>query len=478
MSFNILDRIVHGYSSLEPVIIGLMAMNKSFMLIGRHGTGKTRLARALSSGFGSKGFVFYDATKDDLISIAGIPDPEAIKKGKLRFLPHERSIWDKSTIVVDEITRAGRESQNLWLEIIEDHACFGTPLPYRTLIATANPESYAAAFKLDEALLDRFYAVIPVPEAQDVSADDVQAMMDLAANENADVHPEEIARLFVEIQKAYDHLSRSGGRDRVRVYLSQFVPPFLQLVHQKDGMYVSPRTYSRNLPEVMLSVAAYFAVAGSGEPLMDSSVIALRYAIATKLQISPAMLEQIHHAAAPFLRSGIPEDGERLRLEVASLTGFEARLAFLRKHGPQIFGILKPDEIEKLFGELLRGATIKGEQEKLVILKTALEDAGYTGDALRQVDGRLLIALNHAINWITPKMAGIITKEKPGAHETNAIDQMKRFQDLVKRGAFFSHRSEEVNKLKEFLIDAFEGDRAVDEGALVAFFETLHLPVD
>ena len=77
MPLGILNRINHGYDHLEPVVLGLMAMNKSFMLIGRHGTGKTRLARILSRGLGDGGFAFYDATKDDLISIAGIPDVDA-----------------------------------------------------------------------------------------------------------------------------------------------------------------------------------------------------------------------------------------------------------------------------------------------------------------------------------------------------------------------------------------------------------------
>jgi MoxR-like ATPase len=478
MNFHIIDRIVHGYTQLEPVIIGLMAMNKSFMLIGRHGTGKTRLARALSVGFGTKGFVFYDATKDDLISIAGIPDPEAIKQGKLRFIPHERSIWDKSTIVVDEITRAGRENQNLWLEIIEDHSCFGTPLPYRTLIATANPESYAAAFKLDEALLDRFYAVIPVPESQDVSANDVQSMIELASNEQIPVSPEEIARLFVDIQRAYEFLQQSGARDRVKEYLSRFVPALLQLTRQKDGLYVSPRTYSRNLPEVMLSIAAYFLVAGSQEPLIDAAILALRYAVATKLQIAPTMLEQVHQTAAPYLQAGLPEEAEQLRLEMASLTSFESRLGFLETNWKKLQAILKPDELEKMLGELLRGATKKGEQEKLVALKGALEAVGYTGDALRQVDGRLLIALNQAINWITPKLSKLLAREKPTAHESEAIEQVRRFQDVVKRGAFFSNRSIEVKRLKEFLIDAFEGDRAVDDDSLVLFFRSLDIPLE
>src|SRR5215475_2063978 len=201
MSLRILDRVNYGYQDLEPIVVGLMAMNKSFILIGRHGTGKTRLARALSKGYGDKGFVFYDATKDDLISIAGIPDPESLKSGRLYFVPHERSIWDKSTIVVDEITRAGKESQNLWLEILEDRTCFGLPLAYRSIIATANPESYAAAFQLDEALLDRFHAVIPTPDMQEgVDAAVVQRMITLAASGVAPPDGAELARVFADIQ--------------------------------------------------------------------------------------------------------------------------------------------------------------------------------------------------------------------------------------------------------------------------------------
>ena len=96
MKTLLLNRLIHGFNDLEPVILGLMALDKSFIMIGRHGTGKTRLAKWLSQGFGRDSFVFYDATKDDLISIAGIPDPESIKSGKLRFIGHERSIWDKS----------------------------------------------------------------------------------------------------------------------------------------------------------------------------------------------------------------------------------------------------------------------------------------------------------------------------------------------------------------------------------------------
>jgi MoxR-like ATPase len=171
---RLLGRINHGYDHLAPVLLGLVALGKHILLIGRHGTGKTRLARILASGIGDGSFAFFDATKDDLVAIAGIPDVTAMQDGVLRFVPHARTIWGKTTIVVDEITRATRENQNLWLEILEARTCFGLPLACRCIIATANPTSYAAAFQLDEALLDRFHAVLPVPEFQEgVNAEDV-----------------------------------------------------------------------------------------------------------------------------------------------------------------------------------------------------------------------------------------------------------------------------------------------------------------
>jgi len=161
-----LENLVIGWQEIEPVFMVNIALKRPFILLGRHGTCKTTCAKEIAKIYGKKSFRFYDATKDDLISIAGIPIPQKLAKGKLEFSEHDRSIWHAKVIVIDELTRANRENQNLWLEILEEKTCFGKKLCYEALIATMNPESYAATFKLDEALLDRFYAVVPVPDLQ------------------------------------------------------------------------------------------------------------------------------------------------------------------------------------------------------------------------------------------------------------------------------------------------------------------------
>lgn len=480
MTLGILDGINYGYRQLEPVVVGLMAMHKSFMLIGRHGTGKTRLARALSAGYGAHGFVFYDATKDDLVSIAGIPDPESLRAGRLRFVPHERAIWDKSTVVVDEITRAGKESQNLWLEILEERTCFGLPLAYRSLVATANPESYAAAFQLDEALLDRFHAVLPVPEHQDgIKADDVRAMLALswsAMGEHRTVaEPESLARLFAEIQRAHAELIAGGAAARVADYLGQVVPALLKAAKEQQGLYISARTYARNLPETLLAVAAYYVVAGAKEPLRAAAVDALRYAVATKFQLKPATLDLIHQAAEACLRGEGTSSADRIRLEMAAATAFDERLAYLRDNWPAIKDSLKLDEIEKILGELLRGASKKGEQEKLVELRHTLHTLGYEGDALRQTDGRLLIALNAAVNMVLPKLQGMLDAQRPGPELERARANVETFRAMVSSGRFLGSRVDDVRRLQTTLVDMKEGDVPSDADHLFRLFAGISL---
>lgn len=476
MSLRLLDRVNHGWGEVEPVVVAMMAMNKSFMLIGRHGTGKTRLARALSLGYGAHGFAFYDATKDDLISIAGIPDPEAIKGGHLRFVPHERSIWDKSTVVVDEITRANKESQNLWLEILEERTCFGLPLAYRSVIATANPESYAAAFQLDEALLDRFHAVIPVPDHQDgVGAADVEAMIRLATRPGAPLDGEELARVFADIQRAHAELCAEGAQDKIATYLGQLVPALLGILVQQGGPYLSPRTYARNLPEAILAIAAYHRVAGTAEPLRRAAAEALRYAVATKAQLKPAMLEGLHQTSQQLLTVGELPLAERIRLEIAAPASFEDRLAYVRTRWTELTASLAVDELEKVLGELLRGVSAKGEQDKLVDLKHALDEVGYKGDALRQVDGRLLIALNAATSAITPRLAKLLDT-RSGADRDRAQASIDRFRALVAAGGFVGNHHPDVRKLKTWLIDVKEGDLPGDDDSLFALLAALDLP--
>src|SRR3989304_6654348 len=110
----ILSSLVIGFDKIEPVVVANVAIERNVILVGRHGTCKSTLARELAKGYGGS-FVIYDATKDDIISICGIPKTKVLEEGRLEFAIGDRTIWDKSLIVIDEIGRATKENQNILL---------------------------------------------------------------------------------------------------------------------------------------------------------------------------------------------------------------------------------------------------------------------------------------------------------------------------------------------------------------------------
>ena len=477
MSLNIINSINFGYGHLEPMIIGLMAMNKNFLLIGRHGAGKSRLAKILSQGYGKQGYVFYDATKDDLISIAGIPNPEAMKEGHLTFTPHQRSIWDKSTVVVDEITRASKENQNLWLEILEERTCFGMPLSYRSLIATANPESYAAAFKMDDALLDRFYAVLTIPDLQEnMGPDDIGHLMGLAFAQKKELEAESIARIFSEIQRAHAKLIKSGVTDKIISYCSKLVSELLQSQLKKDKelrKYISPRTYARILPESIMAVAAYHVVAGTTEPLQTAAADCIKYCLGTKHNLNDGYVIQLHNASKSLLKEGDIPESDQIRFAISSLRSFEDRLSYLQDNRDKIQKHIKADELEKFLGALLQGASKEGEKEKLVHLKKELEILGYKGDILRQVDGNLILTLNSAISTFIPALNKLPIKSS--GKTSNIWSQVEKFKSLVSQGEFINLGSDDALKLKAFLIDVYEEDIEVSQDNVYKIFNEIDL---
>src|SRR5207253_8038399 len=139
-------------------------------------------------------------------------------------------------------------------------------------------------------------------------------------------------------------------------YLGKVIPSLLNILREQNGPYVSPRTYCRNLPETILAVAAFHRVAGAAEPLRRGAVEALRYALATKYQIKPVVLDQIHQSAEGLLTAGELPASEKIRLELASPATFEQRLEYLQAKWKAILAALSRDEVEKGFGDLLRGA--------------------------------------------------------------------------------------------------------------------------
>jgi MoxR-like ATPase len=163
-------RLIGYPKNLLTTIVALVLAGRPVLLVGRHGLGKNSLCDLLSQTFYDNSWVAYDATKADLVNIAGLPDVRAMSKGKMNFVKHKNSLWDKRMACFHEITRATSEFSNWLLEVLEERTLYGEALALEAILATCNPAtSYAGALELDDALLDRFAAIMVLPDFQDAT---------------------------------------------------------------------------------------------------------------------------------------------------------------------------------------------------------------------------------------------------------------------------------------------------------------------
>jgi len=381
-----ISKLVEGWEKIEPILMANVALKKPFLLLGRHGTSKTTCAKKISSIHGEDGYRFYDATKDDLVSIAGIPIPQKLAEGKLEFSRHDRTIWGAKTIVVDELSRANKESQNLWLEILNERTCFGIKLSYEVFIATMNPETYASTFKVDAALLDRFYAVIPVPELQKgTPAESIARVLKInMAAAHRDQDREALQEAVHKILQAHDELS--SNRDVVDGVID-YVSNLLEILLSQDDTYISPRKFIQ-LAEEILAIGSYYKAAGEDNSLEKGAETALIYTLSIPLKIKPETLMQIHGNVKPLLRKYSLSELDKLHLEMGKLHTNEEVWEYVKDHLPRIKEHLPYDEQEKILSELVEAKI------DLLALKNALDLIGGHEELKRKVEGEILIMMD------------------------------------------------------------------------------------
>lgn len=327
-----LDELVVGWFGIEPIVLGCIAAKQHFILRSRHGASKTMFAKLSAQAAGGI-YRHYDATKDDMVSVAGIPNPEALKQGILAFSKHDRSIWDADYISIDELSRAPRESQNMWLEILEERTCFGFPLKYRMAIATMNPETYSATYRVDEALLDRFTAVVEVPDVlsgiktkqvKDTIRQIVQ--LNMTGESRSSRSAKKIQALGEAMQAIEQHYNEFIANETVLKALQDYVADFgYELNHNMRDetlIYISPRRYIL-LANCIAACAAYYKHAQSVGLLVskegvfvDGAEIAVAYVFATALGLDPAIVLGCHEKAKNILKNIAGSKSDKLRYSI------------------------------------------------------------------------------------------------------------------------------------------------------------------
>ncbi len=457
-----LESLVVGWQEIEPVFLVNVALSKPFILLGKHGTCKTTCAKEIAKIYGSKAFRFYDATKDDLISIAGIPIPQKLAQGKLEFSEHDRSIWQAKVIVIDELTRANKENQNLWLEILEEKSCFGKKLKYEALIATMNPESYAATFKLDEALLDRFYAILPVPDLQKGTSSEVfKQVIDMNMNEQ-NLSSRDMKKLMEKIRIGYrNFLSNQEIIHLVGDYVSQY----MEVLLSKIDNYVSPRK-TIHLVEEILGLAVYFRITGKEDFLNHAAKTALVHVLGLPLKIKIEILMQIHANLSQILAKKTMDERDRLRIDLAKLTSNETYIMFIKRNVRRISKLLPYDEREKLLAKVIE----ESKDENLLTLRKILNGLNGHEEQKRVVEGRITLYEIDAINDLLGK---IKRHQITNDDDFSMMDKVKTFLPYLRKlplkekleGYLFSRNFDQCEKIRNLIIKGgFDGNQPeIDE---------------
>ncbi len=368
----IIEKYLVGWNSLEPVILSSVATGMNLMLLGKHGAGKSSLARFISDAFSESSkakLIIYRCDKENLISAVGIPDPTALKEGKVRYATHERSLFNADIVLLDELPRATKEGQNMFLEALEEKTIFGFPLKYKFLIATGNDETYKANFKLDAALLDRFFCVVPTPCTSNVDAgfgaEELKEMIHLNMGKRqtqiADSN-KELVNTVRSIKKEYDFLwNNKEIRENIVEFSSKFFSILLMNIRElnkgaKEAIYISPRIIGFQFPRALLAISAYYKVVKNDpDYLQKGATEAIRYCLGTKLGMgvtSNDVLMKTYEGLKDLL-SDISNDINRIKIEMT--TGpVSSRVATFEKHPDIIKSKFEIGEVIAAIGNILQ----------------------------------------------------------------------------------------------------------------------------
>jgi MoxR-like ATPase len=347
---SIITKVAHGWDDIEAAITAFASARLPFMMQGMHGNAKTTVGKLLGYIYGDGTFRYYDCSKANLITMAGFPDSEKMKAGLQAFIANNRSLIgsDKHpvrVILLDEITRCPKEAQNLLLEVIENRSIFGIPTGHEVLIATANPETYKGAQKLDDALLDRFVACLPIPDYKEIEATDVEAMIKINMEQQIDdkffasVGAELKTRVEAVRAKYEEFCKDSDIRDRIAAYVANLVSLSKAKWGQNDDApYISGREASNQLWRAIIALAAYYIVVynrDTRQAFVEAAQEAIKYCWVIKHSMQDKhtrVVNTIHKDMKFLLLASGKGDAGKVQIAYATAVTPQAKLNFWETH--------------------------------------------------------------------------------------------------------------------------------------------------
>ncbi len=285
---------VLGWSELDPVLLGALALEAPVLLIGEHGTAKTLVVERFATALGLD-LRHYNASLLNYDDLVGIPVPD--DAGGLQYLGTAGAVWDAEFVFLDEINRCRPDLQNKLFPIVHERRIAGENLSaLRHRWAAINPPSapdagrieYLGVEELDDALLDRFWFVVPVPAWSGLSAA-VRRRLVRQGAAMCEPSPDEVSlESLVAATAAQLPMLEEVVGDRIAEHLVVLIEEL-----GKSSVRVSPRR-ARVLFEVVLAVHAARLVLGDAEADLGASAeIALLHALPGRATSEPPALGTI-----------------------------------------------------------------------------------------------------------------------------------------------------------------------------------------
>ena len=317
---------IYGLNGLEDIIISGLVTGDPVLLIGRHGTAKTLLARRLAQAL-QLNFIAYDASKALFDDVVGFPNPKSLAEGKVDYIPTPISIWDKEFILIDEISRATPSMQNKWLEIIRSRQLMGKPIPnLKYVFAAMNPPgSYIGSIALDIALAGRFAFIVSVPEVHQMTSEEIENVIDNISEDDAIVlrmsnviasKPlgDNLKELLLAAQKSFTEIKQKYDvtiSEYIKKILQLFLLQNLKLDGRRLGMikrnilsFLAVKTVKYGIENVNNNIFDYFYTC-----LLNS----LPYEV-TGETLKEEALQSIHMSAVKDLKSGCNSTGMKVKM--------------------------------------------------------------------------------------------------------------------------------------------------------------------
>lgn len=282
-----------GYDAMESIIVAALATEFPLLLIGPHGTAKSKLLNWLAEALHLT-HRHYNAAMINFDDLVGFPLPNTARTG-VDYLPTRGAIWGAQSVFIDEISRTRLDMQNRLFPIIHEKMIQGIPLEdLRYRWAAMNPPAteddaatdtwrYEGSQPLDIALADRFPFVVVLPAFATFSTNDQIAVIRGIPDPGPDAG--NLLTRRIDATRATLPEVRTTLGECVGAYVHALLPYLTKMERP-----ISPRR-ANVLHDCVLAVIAADLAAGRNDPKSAAFL-----AVANALP-HPAYAEAIDHVA-------------------------------------------------------------------------------------------------------------------------------------------------------------------------------------